>query len=327
MNELYPLKFSPLFKDKIWGGQKAKTRFGLDFSPLPNCGEAWVLSGYPGNESIVSNGFLKGNNLNELLEVYMEDLLGDKVFEAYGEEFPLLIKILDSNDWLSIQVHPDDELAEKRHEGRGKTEMWYVIDAEPEAELICGFRNKVTREQYLEKMKQNSLASILNYEKAEKGDVFYVPSGRVHALGPGLFIAEIQQSSDITYRIYDYERKDPNGKERELHTELALDALDFDSGSDARIVYESRLNSTVPVVQSPFFHTGVISFGTTVVKNYAALDSFVILFCVEGKCSVQFAAGTEILKAGEVVLIPASMDSDIALVPLVETKVLEVFIP
>jgi mannose-6-phosphate isomerase len=327
MNELYPLKFAPLFKDKIWGGQKAKTIFGLDFSPLPNCGEVWVLSGYPGNESVVNNGFLKGNDLNELVEIYMEELLGDKVFETYGHDFPLLIKILDSNDWLSIQVHPDDELAEKRHKGSGKTEMWYVIDAEPDSELISGFRSTVTKDQYLEKLNSKSLTSLLNYEKAESGDVFFVPAGRVHALGPGLFIAEIQQSSDLTYRIYDYDRPDNSGHLRELHTDLALDALDFEYRPDIKTSYVKAINKTVPLVQSPFFETGLINLGTTVVKNYSAIDSFVILFCVAGKCTVQYPKGTESLKAGEVILIPAGMQEDIAIVPLVETKILEIFIP
>jgi mannose-6-phosphate isomerase len=327
MNLLYPLKFAPLFKDKIWGGQKARTLFGLDFSPLPNCGEVWALSGYNGNESIVSNGFLQGNNLTEIIEIYMEDLLGDKVFEAFGHEFPLLIKVLDSNDWLSIQVHPDDELAAKRHDGSGKTEMWYVIDAEPEAELISGFRSTITKQQYLDKLNGKALSSLLNYEKAAAGDVFYVPAGRVHALGPGLFIAEIQQSSDLTYRIYDFDRTDAAGNARELHTELALDALDFEYHSDIRTQYTPVLNQTVPLVQSPYFETGLLHFGTTIVKNYSDLDSFVILFCVAGKCSVQYPGGTESLKAGEVVLIPASLEDNIALVPTVETKILEIYIP
>jgi mannose-6-phosphate isomerase len=326
MNELYPLKFAPIFKDKIWGGQKARTFFGLDFSPLPNCGEVWVLSGYPKNESIVSNGFLKGNDLNELIEVYMEDLIGDKVFETYGTEFPLLIKILDSNDWLSIQVHPDDKLAAERHQGRGKTEMWYVIDAEQGAELISGFRSSISREQYLEKMQSGQLTSLLNYEKAEAGDVFFVPSGRVHALGPGLFIAEIQQSSDHTYRIFDYNRPDQSGKPRPLHTELALDAIDFEYRTDIKLKYKPEWNLTVPLVECPYFESGLLKFGISVDKDYTDLDSFVILFCVGGKCSVSYRNGKEGLKAGEALLVPASLKV-LTLVPEMETQILEVFIP
>lgn len=327
MKELYPLKFAPLYKDKIWGGQKVKTILGMDFSPLPNCGEAWVLSGYPGNESVVSNGFLKGNDLAELIEIYMEELLGDKVFEDYGNEFPLLIKILDSNDWLSIQVHPGDEMAAERHNGSGKTEMWYVMDADPGAQLISGFRSNITKEQYLEKLDSGTLTSLMNYVKVASGDVFYIPSGRVHALGPGLLIAEIQQSSDLTYRIYDYDRKDQQGKSRELHTDLALDALDFDYPGEVRTPHIPQLNTSVPLVDCRYFVTDLIEFGTTLVKNYADRDSFVILFCLNGKCSVDYSGGTESLKAGEVIMIPSALQGNIALVPKGETRILEIYIP
>ncbi len=326
MNELYPLKFKPIFKDKIWGGRKAKTVFGLDFDPLPNCGEVWVLSGYPGNESEVCNGFLEGNSLSELTEVYMADLLGDKVFDCFGTEFPLLIKILDSNDWLSIQVHPDDELAAKRHSGSGKTEMWYVIDAEPGAELISGFKSRITPEKYLERIKNKSLASVLNYEKAKAGDVFFIPAGRVHAIGPGLFIAEIQQSSDTTYRIYDFDRLDDAGKPRDLHTELALDAIDFELHEDIRTQYTSSLNKTGTLVDSPYFHTGMLHFNKQVVADYNQLDSCVILLCIQGLCSVVYPGGSESLKAGEVMLIPAEI-TEIRLVPEKETRLLEIYLP
>jgi mannose-6-phosphate isomerase len=326
MNELYPLKFLPIFKDKIWGGQKARTHFGFDFSPLANCGEVWVLSGYPGNESVVSNGFLKGNDLNELIEVYMEDLLGDKVFEEFSEGFPLLIKILDSNDWLSIQVHPDDELAAKRHHGSGKTEMWYVIDAEPGAELINGFRTTITKDQYLDKFNSGKLTSILNYEKAQAGDVFFIPAGRVHALGPGLFIAEIQQSSDLTYRIFDYNRLDNAGNPRELHTDLALAALDFEYRKDTRTLYKPEIDQTVKLVQSPYFETNLLNFGTSIDKDYSDLDSFMILFCVGGKCTITSNGHKESLKAGETILLPACL-KEITLDPEEETRLLEVYIP
>jgi len=327
MNDLYPLKFAPLFKDKIWGGQRIKTTLGMDFAPLPNCGEAWVLSGYPCNESVVSNGFLKGNDLVELIGIYMEDLVGDKVFETYGEEFPLLIKILDSNDWLSIQVHPGDELAAQRHSGSGKTEMWYVMGAEPGSQIISGFRSSVTQEHYLGKLASGELSSLMNYVQASKGDVFFVPSGRVHALGPGLLIAEIQQSSDITYRIYDFNRKDASGNSRELHTEQALDALDFGPVNDAHTHYGHSMNKTVPVVNCPYFTTGMIHFGMPLVKNYSELDSFVVLFGVEGKFSLSYPGGKEKVKAGETIMIPAMMQSDLTLIPEGEAKVLEIYIP
>lgn len=326
MNELYPLKFKPIFKEKIWGGNKIHSVFGMDYSPLPNCGEAWVLSGYGEEISEVSNGFLSENQLDELIEVYMGDLVGEAVYEKYGNKFPLLIKILNSSDWLSIQVHPDDSLAESRHREPGKTEMWYIADAEPGAELISGFNREMTPELYLSNLNNGTLKEIMNYEKVKKDDVYFIPAGRVHALGPGLLLFEIQQTSDLTYRIYDFDRVDDKGNPRQLHTEQALDALDFTKHESYRTEYKPALNKTVPVVESTYFNTNLIHFGTAVVKDYSGLDSFVILQCAEGKCNIEFESGTETLKAGEVILIPAIIEK-IKIVPLIESKILEVYYP
>ncbi len=326
MNDLYPLKFKPIFKEKIWGGDKIKTVFGMDYSPLPNCGEAWVLSGYGEEISEVANGFLVENQLDELIEVYMGDLVGEAVYEKYGNKFPLLIKILNSSDWLSIQVHPDDKLAESRHNEWGKTEMWYIADAEPGAELISGFNREMTPELYLSNLNNGTLKEIMNYEKVKKGDVYFIPAGRVHALGPGLLLFEIQQTSDLTYRIYDFDRVDDKGNPRQLHTEQALDALDFTKQDSYRTEYKPEFNKTVPVVESTYFNTSLIHFGTPVVKDYSGIDSFVILQCAEGKCSIEYDSGTESLQAGEVMLIPAVMEK-IRIVPLVESKILEVHYP
>ena len=326
MNDLYPLKFKPIFKEKIWGGDKIKTVFGMDYSPLPNCGEAWVLSGYGEEISEVANGFLVENQLDELIEVYMGDLVGEAVYEKYGNKFPLLIKILNSSDWLSIQVHPDDKLAESRHNELGKTEMWYIADAEPGAELISGFNREMTPELYLSNLNNGTLKEIMNYEKVKKGDVYFIPAGRVHALGPGLLLFEIQQTSDLTYRIYDFDRVDDKGNPRQLHTEQALDALDFTKQDSYRTEYKPEFNKTVPVVESTYFNTSLIHFGTPVVKDYSGIDSFVILQCAEGKCSIEYDSGTESLQAGEVMLIPAVMEK-IRIVPLVESKILEVHYP
>jgi len=326
MNDLYPLKFTPIFKEKIWGGDKIKTVFGMDYAPLPNCGEAWVLSGYGEEISVVSNGFLAENQLDELIDVYMGDLVGEAVFEKYGTKFPLLIKILNSNDWLSIQVHPDDKLAESRHNDLGKTEMWYVAHAEPGAELISGFNRDMNAELYLSNLNNGSILDIMNYEKVKEGDVYFMPAGRVHALGPGLLIFEIQQTSDLTYRIYDFERVDDKGIPRQLHTELALDALDFTKHDSYRTEYEPAFNKTVPVVESTYFNTSVIHFDKPVIKDYSSLDSFVILQCAEGKCRIEFEGGTEMLQAGEVLLVPAIMER-IQIIPLVETKILEIYYP
>ncbi len=325
MNELYPLKFKPIFKEKIWGGNRIKTKLGLDFSPLKNCGEAWVLSGVENDNTVVSNGFLADNELNELVEVYMDDLVGSSVYEKYGKEFPLLIKFIDANDYLSIQVHPDDELAAKRKIGRGKTEMWYIIDAEKGAELISGFNQKVDKDTYLKHLQNKTLRTILNVEKVLKDDVFYMPAGRVHAIGPGILLAEIQQTSDTTYRIYDWDRKDENGKSRELHIDEALDAIDFNFYNEYKTNYLKKINKTNKVIESQFFTTNYIHLNAPVEKNYEELDSFVILINLEGKCSIGYKNNLEILKTGEVVLIPASIDN-IRISPENEVKLLEVYI-
>ena len=325
MNELYPLKFKPRFKDKIWGGDRMKTILGMDFSPLPNCGEAWVLSGVPGSGTKVINGFLQGNELNELVEIYMDDLVGEAAFDHYGNEFPLLVKFIDSNDSLSIQVHPDDRLAARRGIGNGKSEMWYILEAEKGAEIISGFRRKMDVKTYLEFLGKKRLTEILNSEKVHKGDVFYIPAGRVHALGPGILLAEIQQTSDTTYRIYDWDRVDKNGKTRELHQDLALEAIDFSLPDSYRTPYRKLLNQTIPLVDSPHFTTQILTFDKAIRKDYSVLDSFVIYVCVEGKMKVEYGSSSESLKKGEVLLIPATIEK-VILSPSEECRILEVFI-
>ncbi len=326
MNQLYPLKFTPLFKDKIWGGQKIKTSLGIDYGNLPNCGEAWMVSGVEGNPTLVSNGFLAGNELNELVEIYMGDLVGDKVYDEYGIEFPLLIKFIDANDWLSIQVHPDDELAAKRKIGRGKTEMWYILEADEEAQLIAGFNQKMNKEKYLNHLEDKTLKEILNFEPVKKGDVFYIPSGRVHALGPGILLTEIQQTSDTTYRIYDWDRIDAAGLQRELHTEEALDAIDFEFHKKYRTDYTPVINKTVPVVKSPYFVTGLITLKNPLKKDYEELDSFVIYILLEGSLTVKWEHGEIQMKKGETVVIPNALDT-LELIPAGLVKLLEVYIP
>ena len=325
MNLLYPLKFTPLFKDKVWGGEKIRTELGLDFSPLPNCGEAWVLSGVPGSQTMVSNGFLEGNELNEIMEIYMDDLVGEKAFERFPGQFPILVKFIDSNDWLSIQVHPDDALAAKRKIGNGKTEMWYILDADKHAELISGFSREVNQKVYLDHLEQKQLKEILNVEAVQRGDVFFMPAGRVHALGPGVLLAEIQQTSDTTYRIYDWDRVDSEGNARELHTELALEAIDFTVQETYRTTYPRAKNQTVSLVECPAFTTNLLEFDHSIEKELNYIDSFIIYLCTEGECSIQFLQGSEVIKKGEVVLIPAMMEH-LFLVPQPQAKVLEIFL-
>ncbi len=325
MNLLYPLKFTPVFKDKVWGGQKIFTELGLDFSPLPNCGEAWVLSGVPGFQTVVSNGFLKGNELNDLVEIYMDDFVGEKAFEQFPGQFPILVKFIDSNDWLSIQVHPDDALASKRKIGNGKTEMWYILEADKQAELISGFSHTVNQKVYLEHLEQKRLKEILNVESVQRGDVFFMPAGRVHALGPGVLLAEIQQTSDTTYRIYDWDRIDSEGKSRELHTDLALEAIDFVVPDTYRSSYAKLKNQTVNLVECPAFTTNFIALDHGIEKQLEYIDSFIIYLCTEGECSIQYLNGMEVFKKGEVVLIPAAMDH-LFLVPKPKANILEIFI-
>jgi mannose-6-phosphate isomerase len=325
MNELYPMKFKPRFKEKIWGGQRMKTSLGLDFSPLPNCGEAWVLSGVPGSETSVMNGFLKGNELNELVEVYMEDLVGEVSFQRYGNEFPILVKFIDSNDYLSIQVHPNDALAAKRGIGSGKSEMWYILEADPGAEIISGFNKKMDARSYLDFLERKNLKEILNIEKVSRQDVFYIPAGRIHALGPGILLAEIQQTSDTTYRIYDWDRVDEQGNSRELHRELAVEAIDFDGPQSARTPYRKILNQTTPLIDSPHFTTQILSINKPIRKNYGELDSFVLYVCVEGKTKFECVTSVDTFRKGETLLIPAIIDQ-IVLSPVEECTILEVFI-
>ncbi|NOY50410.1 MAG: mannose-6-phosphate isomerase [Chlorobi bacterium] len=325
MNGLYPMKFKPVFKDKIWGGQKIKTSLGIDFGDLPNCGEAWMMSGVEGNQTLVDNGFLAGNELNEIVEIYMGELVGDRVFDRFGNEFPLLIKFIHSNDWLSIQVHPDDELARKRNIGFGKTEMWYMLDADDDATLIAGFNKKTDKEQYVHHLENKTLKEILNFEKVKKGDVFYIPAGRVHALGPGCLLAEIQQTSDTTYRIYDWDRIDANGMYREIHTEEALDAIDFAYHEEYKTKYDNKMNQTNQIVDSEYFTTRIINLDKAVIKNYTELDSFVIYIVTEGGLTIKWDGGEIGVAKGETLLVPASIDN-LAINPSMESSLLEVFV-
>ncbi len=323
MNALYPLKFKPIFKDKIWGGQKVNTKLGMDYGNLPNCGEVWVISGVKGNESVVEDGFLKDNELNELVEVYMGDLVGEKVYDKFGNEFPLLIKFIDANDWLSIQVHPDDALAAKRKIGSGKTEMWFTLGADENTQLISGFNRDMDKETYLKYLNNGTLKDIMNYESVKKGDVFFIPAGRVHALGPGMLLAEIQQTSDTTYRIFDWNRVDDEGNTREIHTEEALDAIDFKKHDSYRTLYNSEINQTNEIVKCDKFTTNIVEFSETIYKDLEALDSFVIYIGVEGDTILVWDDGEIKINMGEAVIVPALI-SQIELIPKTTSKLLEV---
>ncbi len=325
MNTLYPLKFEPIILDKIWGGNKLKTILNKE-NATNTAGESWEISTVDNKISVVSEGFLKSNTLTELIEIYMGDLVGDKVYEKFGLSFPLLIKFIDATQDLSIQVHPNNEIALKRHNSFGKTEMWYIIQADEGSELISGFKKDVTKEEYLTHLKNNTLNKILNYEPVKKEDSFFIPAGRVHAIGTGILLAEIQQASDTTYRIYDFNRKDKEGNTRELHTEEARDVIDYKAKSQYYTSYEKALNKTVNISNCEFFTTNIISLNKTIEKDYIFIDSFVIYMCTSGKLRIKYSESKEvILNFGETILIPAEL-KNLELIPMGESKLLEIYI-
>lgn len=325
--ELYPLKFQPIFKETIWGGQKLATKLNKNLEGKTNVGESWEISGVENNLSVVANGTLAGNDLQEMIEVYMGDLVGDKVYEKFGQEFPLLIKFIDANDDLSIQVHPDDLVAAERHHAFGKTEMWYALDGGDDVQLITGFNETITRELFLEKLNANTLPEILNYETVQKGDVFYVPAGRVHAICKNNLIAEIQQTSDVTYRVYDYDRRDKSGKGRDLHLDLSLDVMDYHKVENPKTAYTLQANIPTELVSCNYFTTNCIELNAKVLRDYFKFESFVIFIGLEGTTNIQYDGETSIeLKTGETILLPASIPT-VVLVPHNETsKLLEIYI-
>ncbi len=325
MTKLYPLKFKTIFKEKLWGGNKIKTILNKEFSPLPNCGETWEISGVEGDVSVVSNGALKGQKLTDILKTYQADLVGGYVLEEYPDEFPLLVKFIDANQELSIQVHPNDELAEQRHQCKGKSEMWYIFQADENSSLISGFNQDVSKETYLEKLANGELETILNREKITAGDVYYLPAGRVHTIGEGLLLAEIQQTSDVTYRIYDFDRVDKNGNKRELHTELALDALDFKKQKEYKTPYINKINQLVSLAKTPYFSTNKLWFDKGTTRNYEKLDSFVIYLCFEGELVIDYTEGEINLKKGEAILLPATI-KEVKLIPITAYQLLESYI-
>ena len=325
MDVLYPLQFKTIYKDKIWGGKKIRTILHKDFGNLPNCGETWEISGVKSDVSIVSNGELEGESLADILEKYKGDLVGNKVYSHFGNIFPLLIKFIDANENLSIQVHPNDKLAKERHNSFGKTEMWYVIQADEGSTLISGFNRELTEAEYLDKFNKGEINDILNREDAKAGDVFFLPAGRVHTIGKGLLIAEIQQTSDITYRIYDFDRVDDKGNKRELHTQEALAAIDYKHYPEYKTKYQPIDNQAVELVTCPYFTTSILHFTHNTVKDYSGLDSFVIYICLEGDCTVKYNDAQYQLSIGDCLLLPKIINQ-VELVTINGFKILESYI-
>ena len=322
---MYPLKFVPIIKDKIWGGHKLQNIFGKQPNGLPNIGESWELSGYPTDNSVVANGYLAGKTLTELIGKYGEQIIGKKVYNRFGINFPLLFKLIDANDDLSIQVHPNDQTAKLRHNSFGKTEMWYVLDAEPDACLIIGFKKNCTKKEYLEALEKGEVEELLQKVPVKSGDVFFIPAGLVHAIGKGVMVAEIQESSDITYRIYDYKRTDDKGNERELHTAEAVDVINFKASKKSKTEYNQKLNEPVELVKCEYFTTNLLEFDKELYMYYAHEESFVVYMCLEGNFEISGGTSSVEIRKGETVFIPAGMN-DITLIPKGKVKLLEVFI-
>lgn len=322
---LYPMTFKPILKKIIWGGSDICPFKGI--TPVQDgIGESWELSHVEGNYSIVDNGKLEGKTLDELIRTFGKQLVGEKVLEQFGSTFPLLIKFIDAQDNLSIQVHPDDKLAKERHNSFGKTEMWYVINASAGAALYSGFSQQIDADEYVERIEDNTIMDVLQRYEVAPGDVFFLPAGRVHAIGAGCFIAEIQQTSNITYRIYDYDRKDANGQGRELHTELAKDAIDYNVSSDYRTHYKAHTNATVELADCKYFTTNLLDIDTIMVRDFSELDSFVVYICMAGKAAIRDNKGNEIfVHQGQTVLIPADTDS-VTISPVPGAKFMETYI-
>ena len=305
----YPLKFKTIYKDKIWGGNKIKKLLNKDYGDLPKCGETWELSAVPGDISVVSNGLWKGKDLKSLLVQHGAAIMGVKLYEKFGIDFPLLIKFIDANQDLSIQVHPDDALAKKRNQGSGKTEMWYVLQADAQASLITGFNQPMSQEVYLEKFESENLMEILNQEQVAKGDVFFLPAGRIHTIGKGLLIAEIQQTSDVTYRIHDFERTDDQGNKRDLHLEESLEAIDYTYQPNYKTSYDEESNKRVPLVACPYFVTNKLNLTNKKTLNAPQIAGFKIYICIEGSAKIVNGDQETLLVKGETVLIPAMLST------------------
>jgi len=301
-----PLKFKALLKSTIWGGEKIIPFKQLD-SKQENVGESWEISGVPGNETLVSEGEYEGKSLNELVAALKEKLVGADNYRRFGNEFPLLIKFIDARQDLSIQVHPTDEIARKQGKERGKTEMWYLMDSDKDATLLCGLKQAITPEEYASMVDNDTIVDAIARYNVKEGDCFFLPAGRIHAIGTGCFLAEIQQTSDVTYRIYDFKRKDKDGNYRQLHTKEAAECIDYNVESNYRTEYLPVKNQGVTLVQCPYFSTAVYDLDEPMTFDYSELDSFVILIGLNGEGTITDNEGNTVsLRAGESILVPAT---------------------
>jgi len=320
MKNIYPLQFTPILKERIWGGEKLKTVLGKSIESSTT-GESWELSTVEGDVSVVANGALKGSSLMQIIDESPNEILGTAVYKKFGKQFPLLFKYLDAREDLSIQVHPNDDLAKERHNSFGKTEMWYIMQADDDARIIVGFKEKSNANEYVENLKNKTLLSILDDVKVKSGDVFFLETGTVHAIGAGLVVAEIQQTSDITYRIYDFDRVDAQGNGRELHIDQALDAINYDK-VDTYKDYTKEVNQSNVVVDCPYFTTNFVPLdGEVSIKKSS--ETFTVYMCVEGSFELVYNGEKYHYKKGDTVLIPAAID---AFVLNGKASILEIYI-
>lgn len=304
--KFYPLQFEPILKERIWGGEKLKT---ILHKPITSkiTGESWELSAVEGDVSIVAEGQWKGKSLNTLINEFPNEILGTEVYKRFGKKFPLLFKYLDAKEDLSIQVHPNDELAKKRHNSFGKTEMWYIMQADQDARIIVGFKEKSNAAEYLENLKNKTVLSILDSVKVKSGDVFFLKTGTVHAIGSGMVVAEIQQTSDITYRIYDFDRVDAQGKTRELHVDLALEAINYNK-VETKKEYNKTVNQSNEAVNCPYFTTNFIPLDGEI-NGIKSGKTFTVYMCVEGSFEIDFNNSKWQYSKGDTVLLAAAMNS------------------
>ncbi|MCU4189479.1 class I mannose-6-phosphate isomerase [Flavobacterium sp. HXWNR29] len=303
--KFYPLTFTPILKDRIWGGTKLKSYLNKSIVS-ETTGESWEISTVPGDISVVASGVFEGKNINEIIDLHPTEILGKSVIARFGKQFPLLFKFIDAKEDLSIQLHPNDELAKQRHNSFGKTEMWYVMQADETARLVVGFKNDSNPKEYLEKLADKKLISLLEEYPVKKGDVFFLETGTIHAIGAGVVLAEIQQTSDVTYRIYDWDRVDVNGKGRELHTELALEAINYYK-THSKIDYFEEPNHSSVVVDCPYFKTNIIALQDRFIWKKSK-DAFTVFMCTNGQFELILNGEIMRYQMGDTILIPAIID-------------------
>ena len=302
----YPLLFKPNLHRLVWGGGRLLKYKGLEGSD-ESIGESWEISAIPSSVSIIANGEWQGQDLNSILDKYPDAILGKKVNEKYKGKLPLLVKLIDAKQDLSIQVHPNDEYAQHKHGKSGKSELWYVINADEGSQLYTGLKHTVSKEELKRRVEDGTIIEVLAAHKVKAGDVFYIPSGRIHSICGGILLAEVQQSSDITYRLFDYNRKGLDGKPRELHIDMGLDAIDYKVEDNYRTLYKDCNNKAVQVVKTPYFSIRVMELTKSFHRNLLKYDSFVISLCIEGDCMIHVRSTGEdyILREGNSTLIPA----------------------